>query len=315
MTTRSAFILFVITSLFLNCFNSQAQSTLLLNAIKANNLQEVTALLDEGVSPNIYDDDSDHSLMNGALYASAECMEMLIKKGADVNAKNKLGETALMWSAHDFQKTKLLLENGARVNDTTRKRNTALLIACVGNNQHEIVKLLLQNGADPHIANTRKETTLIRVALFGDTSTAALLLAKGVDINAQNIVGETVLRTAVVSSNIPMAYWALRNGADPNIGDIYNSPPLTYAMQLDDLGLVKTFLSTTKNINLIDTDGLTFLMWAVYNEHDNPAIIQALLDSGADLNIKRKDGTTALSLALKKGNTATVEMLKKAGAK
>jgi ankyrin repeat protein len=56
-------------------------------------------------------------------------------------------------------------------------------------------------------------------------------------------------------------------------------------------------------------------MWAAYNEHDNVAIIQALLDKGANVNLKAKDGSTALSWALKKGNTATVALLKKAGAK
>jgi ankyrin repeat protein len=55
-------------------------------------------------------------------------------------------------------------------------------------------------------------------------------------------------------------------------------------------------------------------MWATYNENDNPRIIQALLDRGALVNLKDKNGATALTWALKKGNTATVELLKKAGA-
>ena len=61
--------------------------------------------------------------------------------------------------------------------------------------------------------------------------------------------------------------------------------------------------------------GFTPLMWAVYNDHDNVDIIKALLDKGADVNIKANDGATALSWALKKGNTNTVALLKKAGAK
>jgi ankyrin repeat protein len=44
-------------------------------------------------------------------------------------------------------------------------------------------------------------------------------------------------------------------------------------------------------------------------------MIQALLDKGADVNVKSKNGATALSWASKKGNTATVMLLKKAGAK
>ena len=60
---------------------------------------------------------------------------------------------------------------------------------------------------------------------------------------------------------------------------------------------------------------MTPLMWATYNEHDSPQIIQAFLDKGADINIKAKDGSTALSWAMKKGNTETVALLKKVGAK
>ena len=56
-------------------------------------------------------------------------------------------------------------------------------------------------------------------------------------------------------------------------------------------------------------------MWAVYNEHDNVDIVKALLDKGADVNIKAEDGSTALSWSLKKGNTETVALLKKAGEK
>ena len=61
--------------------------------------------------------------------------------------------------------------------------------------------------------------------------------------------------------------------------------------------------------------GITPLMWAVYNEHDNVDIVKAMLDKGANVNLKADDGSTALSWALKKGNTGTVALLKKAGAK
>jgi len=89
---------------------------------------------------------------------------------------------------------------------------------------------------------------------------------------------------------------------------------LIASAKLGELARVRELLSKGAAVNTSDRRGMTPLMWAVYNEHDNPQIIQALLDKGALVNIKAKDGSTALSWALKKGNTATVALLRKAGA-
>lgn len=56
-------------------------------------------------------------------------------------------------------------------------------------------------------------------------------------------------------------------------------------------------------------------MWAAYNEHDNTAIIRALLDKGADVNIKAPDGATALSWAMKKRKNSNSKLAYKSGSK
>jgi ankyrin repeat protein len=78
---------------------------------------------------------------------------------------------------------------------------------------------------------------------------------------------------------------------------------------------VKAILKKSKKVNATDFGGNTVLMYAGYHEHDDVEMIQALLDKGADVNLRSKDGATALSWASKKGNTATVALLKRAGAK
>jgi len=70
-------------------------------------------------------------------------------------------------------------------------------------------------------------------------------------------------------------------------------------------------LEKTKNVVGIQAS----LLFAVYNEQDNIKMVQALLDKGADVNMKAPDGSTVLSQALKKGNTATAALLRRAGAK
>ncbi len=286
----------------------------LLQAIKDNELPQVETLLKAGADIKTADSDSDNVLMYAALYSTVDCMQLLLQKGADPNAKNKLGETAILWCTHDLQKTKLLLDHKADVNSKTTTGNTAFLAACVGPSQTEMIRLMLQHGADPLVRNNRKSTSLMQVAQFGDTVAAKLLLGKGVDINAKGPDGFTALHLAIKLENKNMVYWLLRQGADPDAHDDYRATPLGYAVLSNDLVMVKTFIPLTNAINEQDIDSTTALMWATYHEYDNPDIIRALLDAGASVAPKDKKGQTVLDWALKKGNTATVEVLKKAGA-
>ena len=53
---------------------------------------------------------------NAAEVASVEAMSILLDHSAEANAQNAFGSTALMWSAADTRKVRLLLERGADVN-------------------------------------------------------------------------------------------------------------------------------------------------------------------------------------------------------
>jgi len=239
----------------------------------------------------------------------------LLEKGSDPNAANRAGETALMWSANDINKIKILLQHRADINIKAKSGNTALLVASIGYGKFDIIKLLLDRGADAKALNNKKENALMRAALFGDTSTISLLLSKGLDINAQDDNGLTALINSIFNVNRLVTIQLLDRGADPDLVGAFNLTAVSAAVTYNDTESVIAILKKAKNIDAPDDGDRTSLMWAAYNEHDNVAIIQALLDKGANVNLKAKDGSTALSWALKKGNTATVALLKKAGAK
>jgi ankyrin repeat protein len=294
--------------------HSNAQQLTLLNAVKNNDIKQVKLLLYKGAGPNAYDDDSDNVLINAALYASADCMRLLLQNKADPNLKNKYGETPLMLCTGDLDKMKLLLQYGANINDTSQSGNNALMVACIAGSSYTIVKWLIDNGANVKAKRWGGETALMRASQYCDSMTIHLLLSKGLDIN-EHPWGFTPLMYAARSANWPAIFCLLNNGADANISDPANMNILQWAAEQNNLEAVKVLIKKTSNINTIDSiAGMTPLMWAAYNEHDNPQIIQALLDNGALVNIKAKNGLTALSWAMKKGNTATVALLKKAGA-
>ncbi len=312
---RYSFLLIVAFAGVLFAPGVKAQKSNLFAAVKNNNLKEIQSLLNKGADVNAYDDDSDNVLINASLFASIDCMKLLLQKKANPNLKNKFGQTPLMLCTHDTDKMKLLLHYGADINAKAISGNTALLIACAESGQYQTVKWLMDHGADPLAKRWSAETSLMRAAQLGDTNTIHLLLSKGLDINAHPW-GFTPLMYAARNANWPVVFSLLKNGADANIADNLNQSVLLWAAELNNMEAVKVLLKKTKNVNTIDSlAGMTPLMWATYNEHDNPQIIQALLDNGADINIKAKDGSTALTWALKKGNTATVALLRKAGAK
>ncbi len=62
-----------------------------------------------------------------------------------------------------------------------------------------------------------------------------------------------------------------------------------------------------------DATGWTALMFASSNEKVD--LVKYLILQGADVNLKAKDGTTALSLAIKEKNEEIIKMLKSKGAK
>ncbi|MGH9846685.1 MAG: ankyrin repeat domain-containing protein [Blastocatellia bacterium] len=76
-------------------------------------------------------------------------------KGADPNAKNNVGATALMLAAGDHAKVKLLLNKGADVNARSNSGATVLIIAAVYAGAADTVRALLDKGVDANAKDSR----------------------------------------------------------------------------------------------------------------------------------------------------------------
>src|SRR5687768_3123289 len=84
------------------------------SAIRENDVTRLQAMLKGGANPNATDPRSGGTpLMYAAAVGSVQGMTTLLDHGADVNAANSVGATALMWAATDIEKTRLLLARGA----------------------------------------------------------------------------------------------------------------------------------------------------------------------------------------------------------
>lgn len=294
---------------------AMSQSNNLLSAVRNNDPAAIRTAIRDGADINAYDDDSDCVLINAVLYSSVECLQILLENHPNINQRNKFGHTAFLLAANDLAKMKLLLQHGANINDTAFSGNSALLIACSSYGTYENVKWLIDNGANPHAKRWSGETALMRAAQFSDSITINLLLSKGLDIDASPW-GMTPVYYGVRQGNLEAVTCLVNHGANVNIADPQNHLPVSWAAASGDINMVNVLLKNTKQLNTKKPrDGITSLMWAVYNEHDNPEIVRSFLKKGADINARADNGLTALSWALKKGNTATVRLLRKSGAK
>jgi ankyrin repeat protein len=145
----------------INISESIGGSTALMIAAYYGHQEAVQCLLN---NPNIVIDQQDYNGRTALMFAAAEdkcpIIQNLLKHGADCNIADSAGDTALMITVSkeniDAVQSLLSCKNIA-INQQDDQGSTALLLAIYKKNKL-IIKLLLDAGADPELANHRGVT-------------------------------------------------------------------------------------------------------------------------------------------------------------
>ncbi len=175
----------------------------------------------------------------------------------------------------------------------------------------EIVKLLLDKGADINAKNKRNSTPL-HWAIHDETK-VRLLVTRGADIHAKQIEGRTPLyQAAVLANGSAVVRLLLEKGADPNVATLIGMTPLIAASTRGDLEVMRMLMDKGANVNTKNGAGETALMSAATN--GDPRAVQYLLDKGADARLRSKRSETALGNAATAGVEETVRLLLDHGA-
>jgi uncharacterized protein len=241
-------------------------------------------------------------LADAAQRQLASVVRELIAEGADPNATQGDGMTALHWAVYheDLVTARLLIESGAQVNLTNRYGVTPLSLACVGG-KTELVDRLLKAGADPQFALPGGETPLMTAARTGQTGPVRSLVAHGADVHATELNGQTSLMWAAAEGHVEVVDALLEAGADIGTPLATGFTPFFFAVRegrievvrrLLDAGIgVNDVMQPTSRIRKGPTPGISPLILAVENGHFDLAVV--LLEAGADPNDQRS-GYTAL---------------------
>src|SRR5688572_19787445 len=194
MMTRIVLGVFLCTAV-LSGQDPGSSSDAVYSAIRDNDLTRLQTMLKGAANPNASDPRGGGTpLMYAAVVGSLEGMTVLLDNGADVNAANSVGATALMWAANDLAKVKLLLARGANPKAVSQRGRTALFLAARSDRSADIVKLLIAAGADARAVDAAKMTVLHAAAAGNDTETIRQVIdAGGADVNAADFAGFTPL--------------------------------------------------------------------------------------------------------------------------
>ncbi len=156
-------------------------------AIEDSDLQLVKMSIKAGADVNTKDElGGITALMDASRYDSPEIVRILLDAGAVVNARNRFGDTALMWAiGSDSEIIRILLDAGADVNARDNDRfsegdggNTALIMAS-GKGDSEVVRMLLNAGADIDAKNNSGNTALMSATRKGHTQIVRILIQAG----------------------------------------------------------------------------------------------------------------------------------------
>ena len=174
-------------------------------AAKSGETSEIFKLLiDSGADLNIGDKDGYFPLTIVATDYKTERIEQLIHAGANVNTKNKYGETPLILAGHNlyrsFTATELLVNAGADIDVFDDEGIWSPLAIAVADGLIENIKLLVKSGANINILDKDRENVLFHAIKNDKLEIIELLIKLGIDTNIKNTEGKNALDFALDDS-------------------------------------------------------------------------------------------------------------------
>ena len=201
---------------------------------------------------------------------TVEEVTQLIQEGADVNSTHWImGDTPLSRAVQyglNPEIIKLLIENGADA-------NAADMLAAGRDSNYEVVKFLIENGADVNAANQEGLTPLMLAATAARTTSnpeiIRILIENGADVNAARTrTGETPLMLVAESTSNPeIIKIMIENGADVNAAERERggTPLIIAAAHNPNPEVVKLLIENGADANAVDNANHKALHYATQN--------------------------------------------------
>ena len=264
----------------------------LAEAIRSDHIEIANVLINAGADINAptNGDDLARPINYAAARGNVELLTKLLDAGADLNSNSGEGTPFYLAVQYNhFEAVKYLLSKKPDLTLLPFRCSQIKLVHFIKlplahaatEGSLEMLKLLLENGADPNAVNPEcDESALFFAAGWNKSESVNLLLEHGAKVDQANYEGITPLINAVKSNH---------------------------------LDLLKPLITHGANINAQAKDGCTALIYATRKGYFE--MVKALVEAGANVNSTDKAGGTAVNYAALRGSLPILNYLKENGAR
>jgi len=216
----------------------QWQNNLLKVALLNRDRKMAKFLIENKIDINYIRKDIGESAFHMAVYrshGSLEIVKLMIKYGADINLKDRRGQTPLNYAVSGGNKeiVNFLLDKGADLNTEGRLFERTMRSAIAGGLERIIDKLVKTKDVN-YLSKTRSGNTYLHeVAQGGMAKFVEPFIRKGMDANEKNVYGWTPLHYAASRGNTEVIDLLIKNGADKNMRAIDGQTPYNIAQEFN----------------------------------------------------------------------------------
>ena len=181
------------------------------------------------------------------------------------------------------------------------------------------IERLVAAGEKPDLQDSHSRTPLLVAAYMKQYDAVRTLLKLGANPNALDADHYDIVTIAAVRNDTEMLKIALEGGASPKtVTSRYQGTALIAAAHLGHVEAVKLLIEAKAPLNHVNNLGWTALMEAIVlgnGDARHTAVVRALVEAGADVNIADRNRTSPLQQARRRGFAEIARILENAGAR
>jgi ankyrin repeat protein len=264
------------------------------------NANAIAFLLESGADINAKNDAGCTALYCAALSGNAGAIKALLDRRADINIVDAFGNTVLHGAARNGNRRaiQLLLDNGAKIDALGKEARMAIHYAAE-NGHTAAIELLLNRRADINAVDNYRRTALYFALRNNRLDAIKLLLERGANVNARDSNGGTILDHAIFDDRLEVVKLLRERGAN------VSETALHVAVRNKRLSAFKLLLDHGANVNATDMNGRTALYCAV--QEKSLEALRLLLEHGADVYDVNEKHETALQVAVQVAASVAVQ--------